>query len=84
MTDKETGTPNISHILPMGAERGSNSSNTELVLKEALEIGSSRMYFNYEQIKHPSSKIVGGTLPEIFSADNAETTETEPRATPAI
>ena len=77
MTDKEKGTHNTLHILPLGAERGSNPSNTELVLKEALEIGSSRMYFNYEQIKHPSSKIVGRTLPEIFNADN-DAIETEP------
>ena len=76
MQTPNKGNNNTSTILPLGAERGSNPSNTELVLKEALEIGSFRMYFNYEQIKHPSSKIVDRILPEIFSADN-EAIETE-------
>ena len=57
----------------MGAEEGSNPSNTEQLQKETLGIEAFRMYVNYEQLRNPSNKIVGRTLPpEILSADNQD------------
>ena len=72
MAPNNPGNSKAATILHTGAERGSNPSKTEQVQHGTQEIGAYRLHFDMEKVKQLSSKVVGTSITEIFSADKHE------------